>query len=214
MQVKDFTSLIEKYAPLSLQESYDNSGLICGHPDNEVSSILLSTDITEEVVEEAVSGGHNLIISHHPLTLQGVKNIVPDHYVKRCLIKAVKHDINLYAAHTNMDAVANGVSGRMADKLQLIHREILQPAGKLYSLTFYTPIAATAITAIARSIQTEQGRFWQTPMHIRLWEKPENCTRKQKCGQKSLCRNTFCKPVSGLLYRLIPTKNLYGMPSA
>ena len=143
MQVKDFTSLIEKYAPLSLQESYDNSGLICGHPDNEVSSILLSTDITEEVVEEAISGGHNLIISHHPLTLQGVKNIVPDHYVKRCLIKAVKHDINLYAAHTNMDAVANGVSGRMADKLQLIHREILQPAGKLYSLTFYTPIAAT-----------------------------------------------------------------------
>lgn len=143
MQVKDFTSLIEKYAPLGLQESYDNSGLICGHPDHEVSSILLTTDITEEVVDEAIAGGHNLIISHHPLTLQGVKNMLPDHYVKRCLIKAVKHDINLYSAHTNMDAVANGVSGRMADKLQLVNREILQPAGKLYSLTFYTPTAAT-----------------------------------------------------------------------
>lgn len=143
MQVKDFTSLIENYAPLGLQESYDNSGLICGHPDNEVGSILLTTDITEAVVDEAIGGGHNLIISHHPLTLQGVKNIVPDHDVKRCLVKAVKHDINLYSAHTNMDAVANGVSGRMADKLQLVRREILQPAGKLYCLTFYTPTAAT-----------------------------------------------------------------------
>lgn len=142
MQVKDFTSLIEEYAPLGLQESYDNAGLVCGHPDNEVHSILLTTDITEEVVDEAINNGHNLIISHHPLTLQGIKNMVSDHYVKRCLIKAVKHDINLYSAHTNMDAVANGVSGRMADKLQLVHREILQPAGKLYSLTFYTPIAS------------------------------------------------------------------------
>lgn len=143
MQVRDFTSLIENYAPLGLQESYDNSGLICGHPGNDVSSILLATDITEEVVDEAISGGHNLIISHHPLTLQGVKNLVPDHYLKRCLIKAIKHDINLYSAHTNMDAVANGVSGRMADKLHLTHRKILQPSGKLYNLTFYTPTAAT-----------------------------------------------------------------------
>lgn len=139
MQVKDFTSIIETYAPPGLQEDYDNAGLICGNPDNEVHSILLTTDVTEAVIDEAIAGGHNLIISHHPLTLQGFKNIVPDNYTKRCLVKAVKHDLNLYSAHTNMDAVANGVSGKMADKLHLIRREVLQPAGKLFSLTFYTP---------------------------------------------------------------------------
>lgn len=140
MQVKDFTSIIEEFSPLGLQEDYDNAGLICGSPVSEVRSILLTTDITENVINEAIEGGHNLIISHHPLTLQGLKNIVPDNDIKRCLVKAIKHDLNLYSAHTNIDAVANGVSGKMADKLQLIHREILQPAGKLFSLVFYTPI--------------------------------------------------------------------------
>lgn len=139
MQVKDFTSIIEEFSPLVLQEDYDNAGLLCGSPENEVRSILLTTDITESVINEAIEGGHNLIISHHPLTLQGLKNVIPDNETKRCLVKAIKHDLNLYSAHTNIDAVATGVSGKMADKLQLIHRKILQPSGKLFSLTFYTP---------------------------------------------------------------------------
>lgn len=142
ISVKDITSLIEEFAPLSLQEDYDNAGLICGSPEAEIHSVLLSTDITEEVIEEAIGGGHNLIISHHPLTLQGLKNLRPDTYVKRCLIKAIQHNLNIYSAHTNMDAVAHGVSGRMADKLGLIRQRILQPAGKLYSLAFYVPVSA------------------------------------------------------------------------
>ena len=140
MQVKELTSFIEVYAPLSLQEDYDNAGLICGDGNNEVRSVLLTTDITEAVIDEAIAGGHNLIISHHPLTLQGVKNLVPDNYVKRCLTKAIKNDLNLYSAHTNLDSVANGVSGRMADKLHLINQKVLKPSGNLFSLTFYTPI--------------------------------------------------------------------------
>lgn len=141
MLVKDITTIIEEFAPLSLQESYDNAGLLCGNPNNSVSSILLTTDITEEVLDEAIAEGHNLIISHHPLMLQGIKNLRADSYVQRCLIKAIRNNLNLYSAHTNLDAVMQGVSGRMADKLQLTEREILQPAGKLYSLAFYTPIA-------------------------------------------------------------------------
>ena len=144
MLVKDITSLIEEFAPLSLQETYDNAGLICGDPLSEVTSILLTIDITEAVIDEALAGGHNLIISHHPLTLKGFKNLRPDEYTKRCLIKAIRHNLNIYSAHTNLDAVYQGVSGRMADKLGLIHQEILQPAGKLYSLTFYTPVREAA----------------------------------------------------------------------
>ena len=80
--IKDITRLIEEFAPLCLQESYDNAGLVCGNPEAQISSVLLTIDITEEVVDEAIAGGHNLIISHHPLIFQGIKNLLPDHYVK------------------------------------------------------------------------------------------------------------------------------------
>lgn len=116
MEVKDITTLIEAMAPLSLQESYDNAGLICGSPEAEVRSALLATDVTEEVLDEAIAGGHDLIITHHPLTLQGVKHLRPEGYVQRCLIKAVRHELNLYAAHTNLDAVMQGVSGKCCSR--------------------------------------------------------------------------------------------------
>lgn len=128
--IKDIISTIEAFAPLNLQESYDNAGLICGNPDGDVSSALLTLDITEAVIDEAIREGHHLIISHHPLIFHGIKNLLPDNYVNRCLIKAIRHGLNLYSAHTNMDAVMQGVSGRMADKLGLVNREILQPNGE------------------------------------------------------------------------------------
>lgn len=141
MQVQEIITLIEKHAPLSLQEDYDNAGLICGNFSNEVKAILLCTDITEEVIDEAIANGCNLIISHHPLIFQGLKNLLPDSYIKRCVLKAIRHELNLYAAHTNLDAVLEGVSGRMADKLGLIRQRILKPEGRLFSLSFYTPEA-------------------------------------------------------------------------
>ena len=129
MYIKEIISLIEDYAPLKFQASFDNSGLLCGDSERELTSILLCIDVTEEVVKEAIDKGHNLIISHHPLIFSGLKHITPATYVERCVIDAIKHDITIYAAHTNMDVVANGVSGRMADKLDLYHRQILQPEG-------------------------------------------------------------------------------------
>ena len=129
MYIKEIISLIEDYAPLKLQASFDNSGLLCGDPERELTSILLCIDVTEEVIKEAIDKGHNLIISHHPLIFGGLKHITPATYVERCVIHAIKHDITIYAAHTNMDVVSNGVSGRMADKLDLYHRQILQPEG-------------------------------------------------------------------------------------
>lgn len=137
--VKDIAALLEDFAPLSLQESYDNAGLVCGNPEAEVSSILLTIDVTEAVIDEAIAEGHNLIISHHPLVFQGIKKLLPDNEVNRCLIKAIRHDLNIYSAHTNLDSVLQGVSSRMADKLGLINQSILQPSGRLFSLTFYTP---------------------------------------------------------------------------
>lgn len=129
MYIKDIIHLVEEYAPLRLQANFDNSGLLCGDPERELTSVLLCIDVTEEVVNEAIAHGHNLIISHHPLIFSGLKHITPATYVERCVISAIKHDITIYAAHTNMDVVANGVSGRMADKLHLHSRHILQPEG-------------------------------------------------------------------------------------
>lgn len=129
MYIKDIIHLVEEYAPLRLQASFDNSGLLCGDPERELTSVLLCIDVTEEVISEAITHGHNLIISHHPLIFSGLKHITPATYVERCVISAIKHNIAIYAAHTNMDVVANGVSGRMADKLHLHDRQILQPEG-------------------------------------------------------------------------------------
>ena len=129
MRIKEVLALIEDYAPLTLQAGFDNSGLICGDTRRELTSALLCLDVTEDIVEEAIRGGHNLIVSHHPLIFSGLKHLTPATSVERCVIAAIRHDIVIYAAHTNMDSVANGVSGRMADKLGLYCREILQPEG-------------------------------------------------------------------------------------
>lgn len=79
MYIKEIISLIEDYAPLKLQASFDNSGLLCGDPERELTSILLCIDVTEEVIKEAIDKGHNLIISHHPLIFGGLKHITPGH---------------------------------------------------------------------------------------------------------------------------------------
>ncbi|MDR0983373.1 MAG: Nif3-like dinuclear metal center hexameric protein [Culturomica sp.] len=127
MLVKEVTQLIEEIAPLSLQEDYDNAGLITGDLNDEIKSVLLTTDITEEVVDEAIEDNHNLIISHHPLSIKPLKNLIQENYIKRSLVKAIKYDINIYSAHTNLDVVLNGVSGKMAEKLDLSNRRVLQP---------------------------------------------------------------------------------------
>lgn len=128
VKVLDICNLIESYAPLSYQESYDNAGLTLGNPEMEVTGVLISLDVTDVVIDEAVSNGCNMIVSHHPLIFKNIKKINGNTAVDECLIKAIKNDIALYASHTNMDSVKEGVSGKMADKLGLINRKILVPS--------------------------------------------------------------------------------------
>ena len=126
MRLREVTSILEEWAPLEYQESYDNSGLIVGDPNIEITGALLTLDSTEEVVEEAIKKGANLIIAHHPILFGGIKQLNGKNYVERTIIKAIKNDIAIYAFHTNLDAVINGVNSKISDKLSLINRSILK----------------------------------------------------------------------------------------
>lgn len=125
MKVSDIAQVIEEFAPLSIQEDWDNSGLCIGSLDSEVHSVLLGFDCTPALVDEAIQCGADMIVTHHPLIFNGIKKINPADPVSMAIIKAVKAGINVYAAHTTADKVIAGVSGAMACKLALENVEIL-----------------------------------------------------------------------------------------
>ena len=129
-KVKDVTKIIEEFAPLSVQESWDNSGLCIGSPDAAVTSVLLGLDCTPELVDEAIGCGADMIVTHHPLIFSGLKKISPEDQVGAAVIKAVKAGISIYAAHTSADKVIAGVSGAMAAKLGLRNVSILDEDGE------------------------------------------------------------------------------------
>lgn len=129
--IKDICNLIESIAPLSLQEGYDNAGLIVGEPGTKISGILLCLDSTEAVVDEAIKLKCNLIIAHHPIIFSGLKKLNGKNYVERTIIKAIKNNIAIYAAHTNLDNVTGGVNFKIAEKLGLINCRILSPKTSL-----------------------------------------------------------------------------------
>jgi len=129
-KVKDVTSVIEAFAPLSIQEGWDNSGLCVGSPEAPVTSVLLALDCTPELVDEAIDCGADMIVTHHPLIFSGLKRISPEDQVGEAVIKAVKAGISIYAAHTNADKVIAGVSGAMAAKLGLENVRILDEDGE------------------------------------------------------------------------------------
>lgn len=110
MKIKEILQAVEQLAPIPLQESYDNSGVQIGNVNQEAKAALLSIDVTEAVVDEAIALGCNLIISHHPLAFRSFKSLTGKNYVERCMIKACKHDIVIYAAHTNLDNAGQGLS--------------------------------------------------------------------------------------------------------
>ena len=117
MKIREITQAIEQYAPLRLQEEWDNAGIQVGDPEADITGVLLCTDATEAVVAEAIDRGFNLVISHHPLIFRGLKKIMGRTPVERTVAMAIKHDITIYSAHTNMDSAWQGVSFRMADKI-------------------------------------------------------------------------------------------------
>jgi len=141
MKIAAITAYLETIAPTSLQENYDNAGLITGNASWECTGIITSLDATEAVVMEAIEKKCNLIVAHHPIIFGGLKKINGKNYVERTIIAAIKNDIAIYAIHTNLDNVLNGVNGRMADKLGLIDRSILQPKNNtLKKLFTFVPV--------------------------------------------------------------------------
>ena len=128
MTIKDITLYLESIAPAHLQESYDNAGLIVGHPDTEVTGVLTSLDCTEEIIEEAKARGCNLVVAHHPIVFRGLKRFNGANYVERTVIKAIKEDVAIYAIHTNLDNVRHrGVNERIAQRLGLKDLRLLSP---------------------------------------------------------------------------------------
>ena len=128
-KVKDVIKVVEEFAPLSIQEGWDNCGLCVGSPEAEATSVLLALDCTEALVDEAIECGADMIITHHPLIFSGLKKISPEDLVGAAVIKAVKAGISIYAAHTSADKVIAGVSGAMAARLGLRDVEILDEDG-------------------------------------------------------------------------------------
>jgi dinuclear metal center YbgI/SA1388 family protein len=136
MKIKDITAAIAAFAPLQYQESYDNAGLLFGNGEWEVTGVLLALDTTEAVLDEAISKGCNLVVAHHPIVFGGLKKINGNNYVERVAIKAIKHDIAVYAAHTNLDNVRKGVCDMMGQRLNLQNSRVLAPKRELLRKLF------------------------------------------------------------------------------
>jgi dinuclear metal center YbgI/SA1388 family protein len=144
--IKDIIDCLSNWAPLSLQESYDNAGLIVGNPHSEVSKVLVTLDATEAVIDEAIQKKCNLVIAHHPIVFKGLTKINGSNYVERVIIKAIKNDIAIYAIHTNLDNMLTGVNNKIAKVLGLQNLSILEPkTHTLGKLITYVPSAHQAI---------------------------------------------------------------------
>lgn len=140
MLIKDIIQAIEAFAPPLYQESYDNAGIQVGDPEGEVKGVLITLDVTEAILDEAMQRGCNMIVSHHPVIFSSIKKITGRTYVERIIQKAIKHDITLYAAHTNLDNMYAGVNARIAEKLGLKNTTILSPkTNTLSKLYTYAP---------------------------------------------------------------------------
>jgi len=142
MQIAEIIHFLETIAPPSLQESYDNSGLITGSASWECTGIIVSLDATEQVILEAKTMGANLVIAHHPIVFSGLKKITGKTYVEKAIISSIKNDIAVYAIHTNLDNVIEGVNGKMAERLGLIKCQVLKPRSSILKKLFtFVPVA-------------------------------------------------------------------------
>jgi dinuclear metal center YbgI/SA1388 family protein len=134
MKIKNVINHLESFAALEYQEEYDNSGLITGDPETECTGVLVSLDCTESLISEAVDKNCNLIVSHHPLIFRPIRRITQENMSGRTIIAAIRAGITVYAIHTNLDNILEGVNARIADKLGLINRELLFPKNNNPSL--------------------------------------------------------------------------------
>ena len=140
MKLKEITTYLESLAPLSSQVSYDNCGLLIGNKETEINSTLICLDCTEEIVEEAIHRGCNLIISHHPIIFSGIKKLNGNNYIERTIIKAIQNNIAIYAIHTNLDNYRFGVNYEIGKRLGLENLQILAPSeNTLCKLSVFVP---------------------------------------------------------------------------
>ena len=140
MKVSEIVDYLEDSYPLALQESYDNSGLLYGRKDWEVTSILVCLDAIESVIDEAISLGSNLVIAHHPIIFKGLKKLTGSNYVERVIEKCIQHKIALYAIHTNLDNHYHGVNREISNRLGLRELQILSPIKQnLSKLVVFVP---------------------------------------------------------------------------
>ncbi|MBE0640621.1 MAG: Nif3-like dinuclear metal center hexameric protein [Bacteroidales bacterium] len=140
MKISEIAKYLDQKYPLSLQESYDNCGWLIGEPEAETTGALITLDITEEVLKEAIHLGLNLVIAHHPIIFKGLKRISGQSEVERCVRLALRHGLSIYAAHTNLDHSAGGVSFALAEKLGLKNVRVLRPMdGQLRKLVTFCP---------------------------------------------------------------------------
>ncbi|MEA2105158.1 MAG: Nif3-like dinuclear metal center hexameric protein [Bacteroidota bacterium] len=141
MKIREIISSIESFAPLVFQEDYDNAGLIVGDQEQEAKGALITVDVTEEIIDEAINKKINLIIAHHPIIFVGLKKITGKNYIERIIIKALKNNIAIYAAHTNLDNIQGGVNSKIAEKLNLQNTRILAPLNNhLMKLVYFVPV--------------------------------------------------------------------------
>ena len=144
MKISTIVNQLEELAPISLQESYDNAGLLVGNVEAEVNAALLCLDSTEDVIEEAIEKKCGLVIAHHPILFSGIKSLTGKNYIERTLLKAIKNDIAIYAIHTNLDNVKHGVNQKIAEKIGLQNLQVLSPkSGTLNKLVFFCPVSAS-----------------------------------------------------------------------
>ena len=156
MKIKEVIAALEQFAPLPLQEDYDNAGLQLGLTEAEVSGALLCLDVTEETVAEAVEKGCNLVVSHHPLLFRGLKQIVDADSVQRTVKMAIKNDVTIVSMHTNLDNAVGGVNWKIAEKLGLeTGRQGVQGVqGEkcgLYVGTFAKPLSANNFISLLKT---------------------------------------------------------------
>ena len=185
MKIQDMITVLESIAPPSLQEGYDNAGLLTGQPGWDCSGVLVTLDATEAVIQEAIEKKCNLVVAHHPIIFGGLKKINGKNYVERTVIAAIKQDIAIYAIHTNLDNVLHGVNAMIADAIGLVNRAVLQPKSSTlksstalyqavmpsrYAQRFSPPapgISATTVNAV--STLPDKERLKQAREPIPLW---------------------------------------------
>ncbi len=161
-KIKEITDYLETIAPGSYQESYDNAGLLTGDRDWEVTGVLICLDALEVVIDEAIGSRYNLVIAHHPIVFKGLKKLNGKNYVEKVIIKALKHDVAIFAIHTNLDNVFHGVNHKIASRLQLQQLSLLAPKkGSLQKLISFVPSSATTsvLNALGKAGAGQIGNY-------------------------------------------------------